>query len=146
VVLDQPLGRQMALIQRALPDRRRVAVLPGPQTRLQLGALEQELRSKQVALLPFAAPWLHLSYGLFYTRKRPLSRVAQLFMTQLRQVEVIVQTREQRALARLEGKTRPRRATSRRKTRTRADSGAAMPTGDGTASAPTPRRRARKSQ
>jgi hypothetical protein len=67
-------------------------------------------------------------------------------MTQLRQVEVIVQTREQRALARLEGKTRPRRAATRRKTRTKAGSGAATPTGDGTAPAPTPRRRARKSQ
>jgi DNA-binding transcriptional LysR family regulator len=75
-----------------------------------LVALENELRAKQVTLLPFAAPWLQLSYGVFYTRKRPLSRVAQLFMTQLRQVEVVVQAREQRTLARLDGKRRPRRA------------------------------------
>lgn len=80
-----------------------------------LVALEQELRAKQVELLPFTAPWLQLSYGVFYTRKRPLSRVAQLFMTQLRQVEVVVQAREQRALARIEGGRRPRRGTAKRK-------------------------------
>lgn len=87
-----------------------------------LGALTHELRAKQVALLPFAAPWLQLSYGLFYTRKRPLSRVAQLFMTQLRQVEVLVQTSEQRALVRLGGRARPRRSgaggANRRKSKT----------------------------
>ena len=66
-------------------------------------ALDSELRSKRIALLPFTAPWLHLSYGLFYTRKRALSRVAQLFMTQLRRVEADIQAREQRALLRLEG-------------------------------------------
>jgi DNA-binding transcriptional LysR family regulator len=78
-------------------------------------ALEQELRSRQVVLLPFSAPWLQLSYGLFYPRKKPLSRVAQLFMTQLRQVEVGMQAREQRALARLEGGRKARRATPKRK-------------------------------
>lgn len=51
VVLDQSLGRQMALIQRALPDRRRVAVLPGPQTQPQLGALEQEARARGIQLM-----------------------------------------------------------------------------------------------
>ena len=65
---------------------------------------------RKIFLLPFTAPWLQLSYGLFYTRKRPLSRVAQLFMTQLRQVEVVLQAREQRALARLDGKKRTRRS------------------------------------
>jgi hypothetical protein len=72
--------------------------------------------------------------------------VAQLFMTQLRQVEVVVQTREQRALARLEGKTRPRRAATRRKTRPKAVSRAATPGGDDVALTPAPRRRPRKSQ
>jgi putative ABC transport system substrate-binding protein len=55
VVLDQPLGRQMALIQRALPERRRVAVLPGPQTRPQLGALEQEARARGIQLVAAAS-------------------------------------------------------------------------------------------
>lgn len=41
-VLDQPLGRQMALLRRALPDRRVVGVIPGPQTQPLLGALERE--------------------------------------------------------------------------------------------------------
>lgn len=66
-----------------------------------LVALEHDLRAKRVVLLPYSAPWLHLSYGLFYTRRRALSRVAQLFMTQLRQVESNIQAREQRALSRL---------------------------------------------
>ena len=81
-------------------------------------ALEQDLRLRQIELLPFTAPWLHLSYGLFYSRKRSLSRVAQLFMTQLRQVEAGIQAREQRVLSRLEGqKKRPRRGGARRKTK-----------------------------
>ena len=78
-------------------------------------ALEADLRGGRVALLPFTAPWMHLSYGLFYPRKRSLSRVAQLFVTQLRQVEAALQAREQRALVRLEGRRRPRRAAPRKK-------------------------------
>jgi DNA-binding transcriptional LysR family regulator len=65
-----------------------------------LTAIETELRSGKVALVPFDAPWLHTSYGLFYPRKRSLSRAAQLFVTQLRQVETALQVREQRAVAR----------------------------------------------
>jgi DNA-binding transcriptional LysR family regulator len=79
------------------------------------GAIETDLRSNRVALLPFDAPWLHLSYGLFYPRKKSLSRAAHVFMTQLRQVEATIQAREQRALARLEDKRRtPRRAKTAR--------------------------------
>lgn len=51
VVLDQPLDRQMALIKRALPDRRQVAVLPGPQTRPLLGALGREARAHDLRLV-----------------------------------------------------------------------------------------------
>jgi DNA-binding transcriptional LysR family regulator len=103
-----------------------------------LVALEQELRSQRIALLPFTAPWLHMSYGLFYPRKRALSRVAQLFMTQLRQVEVTLQTREQRAISRLEAhKKRPRRTPSRAK----AGTAAAAPQ---VAERPAPARRARR--
>ena len=80
-----------------------------------LVALEQDLRARHVVLLPFSAPWLQLSYGLFYPRRKPLSRVAQLFMTQLRQVEVGLQSREQRALARLGGGRKSRRTTPRGK-------------------------------
>jgi DNA-binding transcriptional LysR family regulator len=108
-----------------------------------LATLAQELRTRQVALLPFAAPWLQLSYGLFYPRKRPLSRVAQLFMTQLRQVEVLVQTREQRALARIDGKGRARRGTGRRKTKGGTDSARAA---DDAPTPATPRRRTRSTQ
>ena len=83
-----------------------------------LVALEHDLRAQRVVLLPFTTAWLHLSYGLFYTRKRALSRVAQLFMTQLRQVEAGIQEREQRVLSRLEGqkkKAKTRRTNARRK-------------------------------
>jgi hypothetical protein len=60
-----------------------------------------------------------LSYGLFYSRKRALSRVAQLFMTQLRRIEADVQVREQRALLRLDGpKRRGRKPVARRRTTT----------------------------
>jgi DNA-binding transcriptional LysR family regulator len=90
-----------------------------------LVALETELRARRVALLPFTAPWLHLSYGLFYTRKRALSRVAQLFMTQLRRIEAEIQAREQRALLRLDGaRRRGRKSSTRRKA-------AAAPSNDG---------------
>jgi DNA-binding transcriptional LysR family regulator len=79
----------------------RSAVLAGDAIGLApLTAIESELRSNRVALVRFDAPWLHLSYGLFYPRKRSLSRAAQLFVTQLRQVETALQVREQRAVAR----------------------------------------------
>jgi hypothetical protein len=80
-----------------------------------LTAIEAELRSGKVALVPFDAPWLHMSYGLFYPRKRSLSRAAQLFVTQLRQVETALQVREQRAVSRtnLTGKGKAK-AKSRR--------------------------------
>jgi DNA-binding transcriptional LysR family regulator len=93
-----------------------------------LVALEQDLRARQITLLPYSAPWLQLSYGLYYLRKKSLSRVAQLFMTQLRQVEVGLQAREQRALARLEGKPRSRRTAARRKTAARTGTGSTAPT------------------
>ena len=78
-----------------------------------LTAIEGELRSGKVALVPFDAPWLHTSYGLFYPRKRSLSRAAQLFVTQLRQVETALQVREQRAVLRmnLKGKSKGRSRT-----------------------------------
>jgi hypothetical protein len=60
---------------------------------------------------------------LFYPRKKALSRVAQLFMTQLRQVEAGVQAREQRALQRLEGPPRGRRGGARRKTKSTREPG-----------------------
>ena len=39
IVLDQPLARQLALLQIALPERRRVAVLLGPQSKALAGEL-----------------------------------------------------------------------------------------------------------
>ena len=50
VVLDQPLGRQLALIKRALPDRARVGVVPGAQTRSLLPQLEREARGRGLQL------------------------------------------------------------------------------------------------
>jgi DNA-binding transcriptional LysR family regulator len=79
-----------------------------------LTTIEPELRSGKLALVPFDAPWLHMSYGLFYSRKRALSRAAQLFVTQLRQVETLLQVREQRAVARMIVKRKPRKAASAR--------------------------------
>jgi DNA-binding transcriptional LysR family regulator len=78
-----------------------------------LVALEDDIRARKLELIPFSAPWLHLNYGLFYPRKRALSRVAQLFMTQLRQVEATIQAREQRALSRLEDRQGGRRTASK---------------------------------
>jgi len=73
-----------------------------------LSAIESDVRAKRLALIRYDAPWMHLSYGLFYSRKRTLSRVAQLFVTQLRQVEAAIQSREQRSLARLSMRKRSR--------------------------------------
>lgn len=82
-------------------------------------AVEADVRAGRIALVHFDAPWMHLSYGLFYPRKRSLSRVAQLFVTQLRQVEAAIQAREQRALARLGIGRRGRKAARRTGVRAR---------------------------
>jgi DNA-binding transcriptional LysR family regulator len=63
-------------------------------------AVDAELRARKLVLVPFEAPWLHLSYGVFHPRKRALSRAAQLFVTQLRQVDVAIQARTERSRAR----------------------------------------------
>lgn len=57
-VLDQPLARQLALLKRALPDRPRVGVLAGPQTRPLLPALEKAAtaRSFRLVVAPVHAP------------------------------------------------------------------------------------------
>jgi len=92
----------------------KAAVLAGDAIGLApLTAIEPELRAGKIALVPFDAPWLHMSYGLFYARKRSLSRAAQLFVTQLRQVETILQMREQRAVARMKVKRRTRKASAK---------------------------------
>lgn len=58
VVLDQPLGRQLALLKRAMPERRRVGVLAGPQTRAQLVALEKAATARgfRLVVAPVNAP------------------------------------------------------------------------------------------
>ena len=86
-----------------------------------LAAIAAEIRSNKIALVPFDAPWMHLSYGLFYPRKRSLSRVAQLFVTQLRQVEALIQAREQRALARKTAKPKPRKSAAKKKSHAKAN-------------------------
>ncbi len=80
-----------------------------------LSAIETELRSGKLVLVPFDAPWLHMSYGLFYPRKKSLSRAAQLFVTQLRQVETTIQEREQRTLARMNSGSKSRKKTAKAK-------------------------------
>jgi DNA-binding transcriptional LysR family regulator len=65
-----------------------------------LPAIEAELRARKLVLVPFEAPWLHLSYGVFHPRKRALSRAAQLFVAQLRQVDAAIQARSERTRAR----------------------------------------------
>jgi len=92
----------------------KAAVLAGDAIGLApLTAIEAELRAGKIALVPFDAPWLHMSYGLFYPRKKSLSRAAQLFVTQLRQVETALQVREQRAVARMSPKHKPRKAPAK---------------------------------
>jgi DNA-binding transcriptional LysR family regulator len=92
----------------------KAAVLAGDAIGLApLSAIESELRTDKLALIPFDAPWLHMSYGLFYPRKRSLSRAAQLFVTQLRQVETAIQEREQRALARMNPGRKSRRKSAK---------------------------------
>ncbi|MEW6513778.1 MAG: ABC transporter substrate binding protein [Pseudomonadota bacterium] len=49
-LLDQPLGRQLALIKRALPQYQRVGVLSGPQTRLVFGVLDKEAQARGLIL------------------------------------------------------------------------------------------------
>jgi DNA-binding transcriptional LysR family regulator len=100
----------------------KAAVLAGDAVGLApLTAIETELRAGKIALVPFEAPWLHMSYGLFYPRKKSLSRAAQLFVTQLRQVETGLQVREQRAVARMSPKRKARKTPAKAR-------GAAKPT------------------
>jgi len=118
----------------------KAAVLAGDAIGLApLTAIEAELRSGKFALVPFDAPWLHMSYGLFYPRKRSLSRAAQLFVTQLRQVEAALQVREQRAVSRtnLKGKAKGK---SRSKSKSTGKS-RRTPTGPRRKTAKTARRR-----
>jgi DNA-binding transcriptional LysR family regulator len=94
-----------------------------------LTAIEQELRSGKFALVPFDAPWLHMSYGLFYPRKKAMSRAAQLFVTQLRQVETALQVRERRLVSRNELRQKPRRASKPKSKAKAGKSGGARSTG-----------------
>jgi hypothetical protein len=49
-LLDQPPGRQLALIKRALPQYQRVGVLSGPQTRLIFDVLDKEAQARGLVL------------------------------------------------------------------------------------------------
>ena len=82
-----------------------------------LPMIEADIRAKRLALIRYDAPWMHLGYGLFHLRKKALSRVAQLFVMQLRQVEAEIQIREQRSLARIKNLKQGRKAKDRRTTR-----------------------------
>ncbi len=69
-VLDQPLGRQMALLKRALPERRQLGVLAGPQIRLQLGVLQKEAAARGLRLV--AAPAVNAPEELYPALKLAL--------------------------------------------------------------------------
>jgi len=80
----------------------RSAVIAGDAVGLApLAAIDSDVRAKRVALVAFEAPWLQTSYGVFHSRKRTLSRVAQLFVSQLRQAETAMRVRERSAPSRL---------------------------------------------
>jgi putative ABC transport system substrate-binding protein len=49
--LDQPLSRQLALIQLALPQARRIGVLWGPESHLQAGSLRLAAQARGLALV-----------------------------------------------------------------------------------------------
>ena len=68
-----------------------VGLAPGP-------AIEADLRSRKLAIVPLEAPWLRASYGVFRARKRTLSRAAQLCIAQLRQVDAVIQARAARTV------------------------------------------------
>lgn len=70
VVLDQPPGRQMALIKRALPERRRVGVLPGPQTQPLLKILQKEAAQRGLTLV--AAPLVNTPEAIYPALKSAL--------------------------------------------------------------------------
>jgi DNA-binding transcriptional LysR family regulator len=65
-----------------------------------LPVIEADVRAGRLAAVSFEAPWFRASYGVFRARKRGLSRAAQLFVTQLRQVDVAIQARAARGAAR----------------------------------------------
>jgi DNA-binding transcriptional LysR family regulator len=120
----------------------KAAVLAGDAIGLApLTAIEAELRAGKVALVPFDAPWLHMSYGLFYPRKKSLSRAAQLFVTQLRQVETALQVRGQRAMARMSPKRKPRKSPAKSPARSAAKSRRAKTPTGAARRAPSRRRR-----
>lgn len=70
VVLDQPLGRMLALIRRALPDHRHVGILPGPQTRPLMRALEREAAGQGLRLV--VAPEIGLPEEIYPALKAVL--------------------------------------------------------------------------
>lgn len=69
-VLDQPLGRQMALLKRALPERRLIGVLAGPQTRPQLTALGREAAARGFRVV--AAPEVNVPEQIYPALKTAL--------------------------------------------------------------------------
>ena len=62
--------------------------------------IEGDIRAGRLAAVAFEAPWFRASYGVFRARKRALSRAAQLFVTQVRQVDAAIQARAARGAAR----------------------------------------------
>lgn len=90
-----------------------VGLAPGP-------AIEAEVRARKLVTVPYGAPWLHYSFGIFRLRRRALSRASQLFVTQLRQVDSAIQARASRTVRRRKsGPGRPRAAGRRASSRVR---------------------------
>lgn len=72
VLLDQPVARQLALIERALPARARVAVLTGPQSRSALNTLEREVQKHGMQLI--ATPAISAPEDIFPALKSVLEQ------------------------------------------------------------------------
>lgn len=75
-VLDQPIGRQLALLKRTLPERRRVGVLLGPQTQPLLKTLQKEAEARGLVLV--AVPVVQTPQALYPALKAVLDEAEVL--------------------------------------------------------------------
>lgn len=71
-LLDQPAQRQIALLKLALPERRHVGVLYGPQSSALMGALQREARARN---LSFSTQQAEAQEAIYPALKRLLDEV-----------------------------------------------------------------------
>ena len=70
VVLDQPLGRQMAAVRLAFPDHKRIGVMLGPQTQPLLPALQRQ--AERAGLVLHTSPPVNTAEDVYPALKRLL--------------------------------------------------------------------------